>query len=289
MRKYLMAILAVIFLIFAVIVIRNGFSIGNFRILSWSELAANNEKLDNDIRNLESLVTVTNPQEQSKLNESYKKLLIKKEDYADKLLYSSESEIAAATQTEVYETEFLWTKIGNYATQNNGIDMKIDVVRGSSGVSNQYNLNFTLIGEYAYISDFISSIENDAKLGFKIERFNMVPSKVSTTTNTNNNSNNNSSNGTNDTNTTTEASSSYLLQTTFTIENVGININSNKTASSTTTTNSSNNTTTTNTITNTTTNNNNTTNTVNTNTVNNTTNNTTSSTQSAIDDIRNSI
>lgn len=227
MRKFLILILTVILIILAYFVVTDGISIGNFRILSWNDLVNNNNNLDKDIENLEKLSSVTFPQEQTKLNDSYKQLKIKKDEYADLVLYSSETEIAAATQTEIYETEFLWTKLGNYATKNNGIDMKIDVVKGSSGQKNQYNLNFTLIGEYAYISDFISSVENDAKLGFKIDKFLLVPATAQTT------SNNNSGETESSTNTN-------LLQATFTVENVGINIdienstNNNKTSTDTT-------------------------------------------------------
>lgn len=208
MRKLLISILTMILIVLAYLVVTDGILIGNFRILSWNDLVENNNKLDKDIENLEKLSSVTYPQEQTKLNDSYKQLKIKKDEYADLILYSSETEIAAATQTEIYETEFLWTKLGNYATKNNGIDMKIDVVKGSSGQKNQYNLNFTLIGEYAYISDFISSVENDSKLGFKINKFLLIPT----------------------------SSNSNLLQATFTVENVGINIdienstNNNKTS-----------------------------------------------------------
>lgn len=202
MRKLLMLFLIIIFIILSYFTVSKGVSIGNFRILSSNEIVENNNNLENEIQNLDILTTVTYSQEQSKLNDSYKQLTIKKEEYADLVLYSSESEIAKATQTEIYETEFLWTKIGNYATKNNGIDMKIDVVKGSSGQKNQYNLNFTLVGQYVYISDFISAIENDAKLGFKIDKFALVP-----TTSSNN-------------------SQSNLLQATFTVENIGINIKS---------------------------------------------------------------
>lgn len=209
MRKFLIMVLTLILIILAYFVVTDGISIGNFKILSWNDLVENNNNLDRDIESLEKLSSVTYPQEQAKLNDSYKQLKIKKDEYADLILYSSDAEIAAATQTEIYETEFLWTKLGNYATKNNGIDMKIDVVKGSSGQKNQYNLNFTLIGEYAYISDFISSVENDAKLGFRIEKFLLVPEN--TQTSSENSNTNNSSN-------------SNLLQATFTVENVGINI-----------------------------------------------------------------
>lgn len=198
MRRMLMLILTIIFIILSYFTVTKGFTIGNFRILSSNEIVENNNNLDNEIQNLDILTTVTFTQEQSKLNDSYKQLIIKKEQYADLVLYSSENELAKATQTEIYETEFLWTKLGNYATKNNGIDMKIDVVKGSSGQTGQYNLNFTLVGQYVYISDFISAVENDAKLGFKIDNFSLVPQ--------------NAQNG--------------LLQATFTVQNVGININS---------------------------------------------------------------
>lgn len=211
MRRFLILILDLILIVLAYFMVTDGIEIGKFKILSWNELVENNEKLDSSIENLEILSSQTYKKEQSNLNDSYKQLTIRKNEYADLVLYSSENEIAKANQTEIYETEFLWTKLGNYATKNNGIDMKIDVVKGSSGQNNVYNLNFTLIGEYAYISDFLSSVENDAKLGFRIDNFLLVP--VTTQ---------NASDG------QTTQNNSNLLQATFTVENVGINIDLNK-------------------------------------------------------------
>ena len=211
MRRFLILILSVILIVLAYFMVMDGVSIGNFRILSWEELVENNNQLDRNIENLEKLSSVTFPNEKRNLNDSFKQLTIRKNEYADLVLYSSENEIAKANQTEVYETEFLWTKLGNYATKNNGIDMKIDVVKGSSGQENQYNLNFTLVGQYAYISDFLSSVENDAKLGFRIDKFLLVP-YVQTTQNNE------------------EQVDPNLLQATFTVENIGINIDLNNTS-----------------------------------------------------------
>lgn len=249
MRKFLILILTILLLVLAYFTVTEGISIGSFKILSWKELVENNNKLDESIENLDKLSSVTFKNEQDNLNKSYKQLLTKKDEYADLVLYSTENEIAKANQTEIYETEFLWTKLGNYATKNNGIDMKIDVVKGSSGQKNQYNLNFTLIGEYAYISDFLSAVENDSKLGFRIDKFLLVPATTQTSANSEENQ-----------------GSSNLLQATFTVENVGINIdienstNTNKKENNDTTNNnnnvnntvSTNNTTTTNTVDNTT-------------------------------------
>lgn len=223
MRRILLSILTILLIILVYFTFTNGISIGSFKILSWNELVENNNRLDKNIEDLEILSSVLYPQEQSKLNDSYKQLTLRKDEYADLVLYSSENELEKATQTEIYETEFLWTKLGNYATKNNGIDMKIDVVKGSSGQPNQYNLNFTLVGEYIYISDFISAVENDSKLGFKIDNFLLVP-KVENSSNNNDNNNNNTSNEQ-----TEEKVNTNLLQATFTVENVGINIKTNDT------------------------------------------------------------
>lgn len=223
MRRILLSILTILLIILVYFTFTKGISIGSFKILSWNELVKNNNDLDKNIEDLEILSSVLYPQEQSKLNDSYKQLTLRKDEYADLVLYSSENELEKATQTEIYETEFLWTKLGNYATKNNGIDMKIDVVKGSSGQPNQYNLNFTLVGEYIYISDFISAVENDSKLGFKIDNFLLVP-KVENSSNNNDNNNNNTSNEQ-----TEEKVNTNLLQATFTVENVGINIKTNDT------------------------------------------------------------
>ena len=37
-------------------------------------------------------------------------------------------------------------------------------------------MDFTVIGAYAQIEEFITHIEDDSKLGYKIENFKMVPS-----------------------------------------------------------------------------------------------------------------
>lgn len=224
MRRILLLVLTAVLIVIAYFMVTNGITIGDFKILSWNELMQNNEELDNNIEEVEKIVTINYPSEQEKLNNSYKQLKIRKEEYADLVLYSSEEEIAKANQTEVYETEFLWTKLGNYATKNNGTEMKIDVVKGSNNEPNVYNLNFTMTGDYVHISDFISAVENDPRLGFRINKFLLVPSNRTTTTT--------------DSNGETQPQTN-LLQATFTVENVGINIKSGSTT--TRTTNSENN------------------------------------------------
>ena len=88
---------------------------------------------------------------------------------------STDGEVQASNQIEKYEIEALWVKLGKHATSE-GVVMKMDVKPGSSGAQGVYNLNFTATGGYVQIEEFISSIENDSTLGFKIEEFKMIPS-----------------------------------------------------------------------------------------------------------------
>ena len=50
----------------------------------------------------------------------------------------------------------------------------MDITNGTGG-EGTYNLNFTATGLYAGISEFITDIEDDSSLGFKIEEFAMQP------------------------------------------------------------------------------------------------------------------
>ena len=52
--------------------------------------------------------------------------------------------------------------------------MKMDFVKGESSTENTYDLDFTVTGPYIGITDFISDIEDDSKLGFRIEQFKMT-------------------------------------------------------------------------------------------------------------------
>ena len=76
---------------------------------------------------------------------------------------------------ELYDIDFLWTIIGNYATQKD-VTLQFDVSKSatSAAISSQYvmcDLNFTVTGEYIALTDFVYSMENDEKLNFEISNF----------------------------------------------------------------------------------------------------------------------
>lgn len=97
-----------------------------------------------------------------------------------------------------------------------------------------YDLQFTLIGNYVSITDFIYDIENDEQLKFEIKNFSILTqanatattNKTNTVTNTTNTTNTTTNTNTNKntTTTTTKSDDGTMLQATFTVENVGITL-----------------------------------------------------------------
>ena len=79
-------------------------------------------------------------------------------------------ELGLAGQIQEYKVETLWVKLGTYATTE-GVILQMDIKGSSTGGSGRYDLNFRVNGNYIGITDFISDIENDSMLGFKIEEF----------------------------------------------------------------------------------------------------------------------
>lgn len=245
MKKLLILILITLLLILTMFIGIKGVTIGKIEILGIQGIQAKNSELDSKIQDAAKLAEKTYAQTISEVNSNAKKLKEEKQNYQDMTAISSDGETQAVNQIEKYEIETLWVKLGNHATSE-GVVMKMDVTSGSSGAQGSYNLNFTVTGGYVQIEDFISSIENDSTLGFKIEEFKMAPSG-------------------ND------------LQATFVCKDIPIKQVSSTTTVTQNTTTDGNNTANTNTAGNNTTGNNTANAANNTNTTNNTTNNTTTS------------
>ena len=202
-------------------------NVGKIEVLGIRGINQKNSELDQKIQQATQLSTIDYQKAVDEVEENSKKLTEEKKNYEDMALLNTDSEGQATAQLQKYEVEALWVKLGNHATSE-GATMKMDIVRGSSTSENMYDLNFTVNGSYISIIDFISDIENDSTLGFKIENFHMSgsgdslqatfvckeisiidvnESQVDTGTNNNNttNSTTNSTNNTNSTNTTSNS------------------------------------------------------------------------------------
>lgn len=172
MKKLLILILIALLLALSIFMVIQGVSIGKIEILGIKGIQQKNSQLDEKIQQAGKLAEKDYQQAVNDVKTNTKKLKDEKKNYEDMTAISEEGDIAAANQIEKYEIETLWVKLGNHAT-NQGAVIKMDVKSGNA--QNVYNLQFTATGSYISITDFISAIENDSSLGFKIEEFKMNP------------------------------------------------------------------------------------------------------------------
>ncbi len=173
MKKLLLSVILILIFILVGITIVKGFQIGGLRILGMITIKDKNEELDKIMEESTKLASTDYLRKIDSLNNAIKKLETEKASYEDMVNISTESEVEAANQTYDYKIDFLWIRIENHA-KTEGVKMKMELTRSSSGAENVYNLNFTATGPYIGIEEFITDIEDDSKLGFKIENFRMT-------------------------------------------------------------------------------------------------------------------
>ena len=175
MKKLLILILIALLVALSIFIFLKGVSIGSVEVLGIKGIQTKSEALTEKIQEATVLAEKTYTEAVKDVDTNAKKLEEEKKNYQDMTTISSESDVQAANQLERYEIETLWVRLGNHATKK-GVTMKMDVLPSSSEAKDTYNLKFTATGSYISITDFISAIENDSTLGFKIEEFKMVPS-----------------------------------------------------------------------------------------------------------------
>lgn len=188
MKKLLIGIIIILVLILTGITIINGLQIGNLRILGITEIKKENENLDNKVKEATKLASTDYQKSINDLNKAVKELESTKSDYDDMVNISTDSEVQAANQYGVYEIGMLWIELGNHA-KSEGITMDVSAkdltpidTNVSSEVDKKYNCNlyFTATGTYAGIAGFIEDIEDDSKLGFRIDDFKITASSEGT-------------------------------------------------------------------------------------------------------------
>ncbi len=174
MKKLLILILIALLSALSIFVVIQGINIGNLEILGIKGIQQRSNELDQKIQQAGKLAQKDYNQAVSDVQTNAKKLNEEKKNYEDMTAISQEGDVQAANQLEKYEIETLWVRLGNHATSQGAI-MQMDVLQGSNSAKDVYNLKFTATGSYISITDFISAIENDSTLGFKIEEFRMTP------------------------------------------------------------------------------------------------------------------
>ena len=236
-KKLIIAGVSLILLILCIFILTKGIKIGNFKIESIKEIKQKSEDLKTDLNSANDLTKKQYPSEIDNITSAIKELNLAKEEYKNITMNAQDVEGIGVTQIKTYKVEFLWTVIGNYASKE-GVTLTLDIAE--TGSSESYKLNFTVVGNYIGITDFIYDLENDEDLKFEIQNFAMstASSDISTTqTNNTNNNGNTNDNTTNNVNTnkntnkntknTTKTSSTdgKTLKATFVVNDISIEFN----------------------------------------------------------------
>lgn len=173
MKDILITVISILLTVVIIICMVKGLTVGSFRILSISNIKQESLNLDNEVDELNNLKNVTYKKKIDDLQTATKYLTTAKQKYLDLASVSSDEEIQEANLEQTYAMEFLWNKVGSYATKE-GVTLKWDV--SSTGVNNKYTLNFTTTGSYIGVINYIYALENDSELAFRIENFKMTAS-----------------------------------------------------------------------------------------------------------------
>mgnify|MGYP000452560579 FL=1 len=99
--------------------------------------------------------------EENKVETSMKTYEARKQEYDMLAMTASEKEIAEANKIERYLLDYLWIKVGNYASDN---DVKFKMTPNT----NEQTLTFDITGKYISVINFIYDLENDLDLNFEI-------------------------------------------------------------------------------------------------------------------------
>lgn len=219
MKKILISILIILTLVLAYISFSKGVNIGFLKINSIENIKLAKIDLDQDFNTANHLTNITYPEETEKLETAITNLKTTKQDYQNKSSYNVGDNSIGTVQVKTYTIHYLWTVLGNYRKDRNVKSLNLDLKAGQG--QDIYNLEFTLIGNYVGITDFIYDIENDEELNFEIENL-RITSQIGKVNNNAENSSNATSNSTSSD--ATQTSDGKLIQATFTVKNVGITL-----------------------------------------------------------------
>lgn len=166
MIKKLLYLVIIVFSVYGVyICYTEGFErnlgIVNIDIPNFEEVKDNKSQLDTDLTELNTLNSTGISSAISKVETEIQNYEAKKQEYDMLALSASRDEIAEANKIEKYLLDYLWIRIGNYASNNN---VKFKMTPNETEAS----LTFDVTGAYISVINFIYDIENDTELNFGI-------------------------------------------------------------------------------------------------------------------------
>ena len=175
MRKIVMSLilLVLVYLIYDAVAL--GTEILMFKPATYEKLMEEKEAMDSSIETLNRKNTSEYSSAQMSLDEAVRTYEEKRDEYES---LASEQKELAYESTDLYDIEFLLTELGNYS-KDNSVVIQFNVVKTKGIVeqSDEYkicDLEFTVIGDYTAITDFIYVLEDDDRFAFEISNFKLV-------------------------------------------------------------------------------------------------------------------
>lgn len=158
------------------------------KVASIHQLSEASKKLNEAAASLELKTNSTFDKKKEQLSKEIENYDLAKTEY-DELVPTTVADdvvgMAEADLKDIYDVDFLWTIIGNYATEE-GVLIDMNVVRNTTSASSIQNsassnfivcdLKFVATGKYMNLASFIQSMEDDDRLSFEINNFNMQKS-----------------------------------------------------------------------------------------------------------------
>ena len=168
-RRKLIILIFCSLLIGSIFLLENGISLLNIK--GFVEIGQKKQLIDTRVSHLSDFITINYTNALAELKQATTDLNRAKKAYEDQV----EASDSYISEQEKHDINYLWTKLGNYARDENVV-IKIDLVLSEID-SNLYCLNFSVTGDYTNTTNFINDIENDSDLGFKIENFKMIETR----------------------------------------------------------------------------------------------------------------
>ena len=226
MKKILITVIILLLILITCFAIFKG--IGFAKIKSLNDIKTESNNLNNNIDEANRLANQEYPSKTQELDDAIKQLKLAKQEYENKNPYSEDVNIGAL-EVKTYKIHYLWTILGNYKKDEGVNSLNLDLKETSN--KDVYDLQFTLVGNYISITDFLYDIEDDEELKFEIKDFKITATDDSIArTNSapkseNENTTNKAKSNTNSTNTKSDPSQGgTILKATFTVANIGITL-----------------------------------------------------------------
>lgn len=180
MRKLLIALLSLLVLALTVYVIIAGLPF--MRIPGYKEIKALSDELDVSIEKINYIKEKEYVEKENSLNQEIKSLKEVREEYLAKIEAARvKGAKGSKVQIEVYELDFIWARVGNYASDLD-LEIKLDVFPGAEEKTlndfKLYNLKFSVQGGYTDMVRFIYKLEGDSELSAQLSDFSMRPAEV---------------------------------------------------------------------------------------------------------------